>query len=157
GAVYAYKTELDEWWVRNGAQEAPAIQPTAEDKNVPAAPATPGRKFRISAVALILPAITLLAAFVLRLGPDPEPALLPLTTYPGIEGPPSLSPDGSQVAFHKNGDIFVKQVDGEPRVQLTAGPDNEAAPSWSPDGRHIAFVRNESEIFLMAPLGGGER
>src|SRR5262249_2315340 len=147
GAVYAYKTELDDWWVRNGAQEVPAIQPTAEGKNVPAAPVVlQRRKFRISAVALILAALTLLAAFILRLGPDPEPVLLPLTTYPGIEGPPSLSPDGSQVAFHKNGDIFVKQVDGEPRVQLTAGPDNEAAPSWSPDGRYIAFVRNESEI-----------
>jgi len=35
------------------------------------------------------------------------------------EGPPSLSPDGNQVTFERDGDIFVKQVDGEALVQLT--------------------------------------
>ncbi len=45
-----------------------------------------------------------------RSSSPPAARLLPLTTYPGVEGPPSLSPDGNQVAFERNGDIFVEQV-----------------------------------------------
>ena len=87
----------------------------------------------------------------------PETDSLPLTTYPGVEGPPSLSPDGNQVAFERSGDIFVKQVDGEALVQLTSTAVPEYAPAWSPDGRQIAFAREGQGIFLISPLGGGER
>src|SRR5262249_28430571 len=86
-----------------------------------------------------------------------DPKLVPLTAYPGIEGPPSLSPDGNQVAFQRDGDIFVKQVDGEPPLQLTDTPVEESAPTWSPDGRRIAFIRGGSGIFLISPLGGGQK
>src|SRR5215470_4916667 len=49
----------------------------------------------------------------------------PLTAYPGIQTQPSLSPDGSQVAFSWNGpnednfDIYVKLVGPGESVRLT--------------------------------------
>ena len=58
---------------------------------------------------------------IIKSEPAP-PALIavPLTTDPGYEGMPSLSPDGSQVAFGSFGekldnlDIYVKQIGGGP-------------------------------------------
>ena len=71
---------------------------------------------------------------------------IPLTAFPGIQAQPSLSPDGSQVAFTWNGpnednfDIYVKLVGpGEP-VRLTTNPLRDYCPAWSPDGRRIVFV-----------------
>src|SRR4051794_31939031 len=49
---------------------------------------------------------------------------VPLTAFPGIQGQPSLSPDGSQVAFTWNGadesnfDIYVKLVTSSPKPVL---------------------------------------
>ncbi|AMY08471.1 respiratory response protein A [Luteitalea pratensis] len=70
-----------------------------------------------------------------------------LTAYEGTERTPSLSPDGSQVAFSWNGpaqdnyDIYVKLVGpGEP-IPLTTNPARDDSPAWSPDGQEIAFLR----------------
>ena len=106
---------------------------------------------------------------------DPQPIATPLTAYPGAEDKPSLSPDGSQVAFTWDGprqdnfDIYVKLVGpGEP-MRLTTAPDRDDSPAWSPDGRHIAFLRIApklavgatfsipAEVFVMPALGGAER
>jgi Tol biopolymer transport system component/DNA-binding winged helix-turn-helix (wHTH) protein len=96
-------------------------------------------------------------------------AAVPLTAYPGFEMVPSLSPDGSQVAFtwdgpqEDNRDIYVKLVGpGEP-LRLTSDPRWDMSPAWSPDGRSIAFERygdfssGRSEIFVIPALGGAER
>ena len=119
----------------------------------------PGRRAGIAAIAvatvLALSAIAWFAAP--RPSSVPASGLVPLTTYPGIEGPPSLSPDGNQVTFERDGDIFVKQVDGEALVQLTSTALREHAPAWSPDGRQIAFTRAGEGVFTISPLGGGER
>ena len=91
----------------------------------------------------------------------------PLTAYPGSETGPSLSPDGSQVAFSWNGpqednhDVYVKLVGmGEP-LRLTRAPERDESPAWSPDGQRIAFVRRIPErvfeVFVMPALGGAER
>jgi Tol biopolymer transport system component/DNA-binding winged helix-turn-helix (wHTH) protein len=96
-----------------------------------------------------------------------ETAPLPLTSYPGYEIQPSLSPDGSQVAFSWDGpdrnnfDIYVKLVGpGEP-VRLTKNPAMDQEPAWSPEGRSIAFLRysteHEAAIYLVPALGGTER
>jgi Tol biopolymer transport system component/DNA-binding winged helix-turn-helix (wHTH) protein len=92
-------------------------------------------------------------------------AMAPLTAYPGFQLNPSLSPDGSQVAFSWNGptednyDIYVKLVGpGEP-VRLTTNPAQDVSPAWSPDGRVIAFLRrsgsSDASVFLIPALGGG--
>jgi len=92
---------------------------------------------------------------------------VPVTSYVGHEIHPSLSPDGSQLAFAWDGggsngvDIYVKVVGEDQALQLTATDDVEMFPSWSPDGRWIAFVRESRTdspgIFVIAPLGGAER
>ena len=89
-----------------------------------------------------------------------------LTTYPGDERDPAISPDGSYVAFSWSGpagdnyDIYVVQEGGQPPLRLTQDPAPDSFPAWSPDGRHIAFVRQkgaEAEVIVVPPLGGPER
>jgi Tol biopolymer transport system component/DNA-binding winged helix-turn-helix (wHTH) protein len=89
-----------------------------------------------------------------------------LTSYPGDEREPAISPDGSLVAFswsgpdNNNYDIYVAQAGGQPPLRLTHDPAPDSFPAWSPDGRQIAFIRREggrAEIILVPPLGGPER
>jgi Tol biopolymer transport system component len=79
---------------------------------------------------------------------------------------PALSPDGHSIAFEWNGekqdnwDIYVKDAEGTGFSRLTTDPARDWSPAWSPDGHEIAFLRGEgdrSSIYLVSPLGGGER
>jgi dipeptidyl-peptidase-4 len=87
-----------------------------------------------------------------------------LTPLPGIEGAidPQLSPDGSHVAFVRNGELNVLTTDGigQPRI-LTSGAGDGLTNGlaeyiaqeemgrhkgfwWSPGGKYLAFVRADS-------------
>ena len=153
GSVYAYKAELDVWWTNRG-EEIDRRSSELEPSRMPR-----GRRawFVVTAVVALLVLSAIAWQSGARRSPPPASRLVPLTTYPGIEGPPSLSPDGNQVTFERASDIFVKQVDGEALVQLTSTALPEQAPAWSPDGRHIAFTRPGEGIVVVSPLGGGER
>jgi Tol biopolymer transport system component/DNA-binding winged helix-turn-helix (wHTH) protein len=97
----------------------------------------------------------------------PVAVAVPLTAYPGFEGFPTLSPDGSQVAFawdgpnEDNRDIYVKLVGPGQPLQLTTDPQRDVNPAWSPDGRLIAFERSGAgggvKVFVVPALGGAER
>ena len=153
GSVYAYKAELDAWWTNRGEHiDRPSVE--TDSARTPR-----GRRTRlvVAAVVALLGLTTIAWLAGVRRSSLPPSRLVPLTTYPGIEGPPSLSPDGNQVTFERGGDIFVKQVDVEALVQLTSTTLPEHAPTWSPDGRQIAFTRAGDGIFVVSPLGGGER
>jgi Tol biopolymer transport system component/DNA-binding winged helix-turn-helix (wHTH) protein len=106
---------------------------------------------------------------------DPTPHIRPITSYPGMEIQPGLSPDGTQVAFAWEGDrkdfgIYVQLVGQDTPVPLTRHPAPEYSPVWSPDGRLIAFCRQTtrmgsrldsgdaaSEIVVVPFQGGPER
>jgi Tol biopolymer transport system component/DNA-binding winged helix-turn-helix (wHTH) protein len=91
----------------------------------------------------------------------------PVTTYPGDEREPSLSPDGRQVAFSwegkkgNNRDIYVTLLGGQHPLRITYDPAEDASPAWSPDGKHIAFIRRhagtQAAIMLVPTIGGPER
>lgn len=91
----------------------------------------------------------------------------PLTAYPGFEQAPTLSPEGSQVAFSWDGpgqdnfNIYFKLVGpGEPRP-LTRSAAHDDKPAWSPDGAQIAFFRfttgRAADLMVIPALGGAER
>jgi Tol biopolymer transport system component len=131
--------------------------PVFEDRN--GAPAgAPAKRPRFTVYAAVILAAALAVGWIWRaLRPlTPSAKLVPLTTYPELELQPSLSPDGSQVAFSWKGDIHVKQVGAEGVMQVTKTAGFEEWPSWSPDGRQIAFVR-QGMVFIASAQGQGER
>jgi dipeptidyl aminopeptidase/acylaminoacyl peptidase len=79
---------------------------------------------------------------------------------PGAVDSPSLSPDGTKVAyiayFAQSNDVCVVNVDGSGFQRLTSTPDNDFHPSWSPDGKKILFSRGEAgenDIYVMNSNG----
>src|SRR5439155_22722459 len=97
----------------------------------------------------------------------PPMVAVPFTSYPGMEGQPTFSPDGNQVAFswdgekQDNSDIYVKLIGSGTQLRLTTAPQADSSPAWSPDGRSIAFLREGSGgkalVYLVSPLGPPER
>jgi len=91
----------------------------------------------------------------------------PLTSYAGVVGTPSFSPDGSQVAFAwtregvLNSDVYVQTVGATEPLRLTHSPTNASGPAWSPDGSLIAYSQDVTgdrfDIMLIAPTGGQPR
>ena len=69
-----------------------------------------------------------------------------LTSFPLANGQddntePAWSPDGSQIAFVRNGDVWLMNADGSGSRNLTTSPyQSEGQPAWSPDGAQIVFV-----------------
>jgi Tol biopolymer transport system component len=113
----------------------------------------------LKASAMVLAAglvVTALIIWRLRSPASPAPQLVPLTSYAGLEEQPSLSADGSHVAFRWKAHIYVKAVGSESLLQVTKAPGADSWPAWSPDGSQIAFVRN-NEVFLVSALGGPDR
>lgn len=87
----------------------------------------------------------------------------PLTTLPGVEAQPRLSPDGQHVAFVASGgegqpdDVFIQSLSGDAPIQLTQTPEREVSPVWSPDGNSILFSQygtGRCGIFEVPALGG---
>ena len=51
----------------------------------------------------------------------------------------AISPDGSQAAMVRNGDIWVLEFARNSSSRLTSDPAAELAPIWSPDGKRVVF------------------
>jgi Tol biopolymer transport system component len=77
---------------------------------------------------------------------------------------PDISPDGKRVAFVAVADgvpnVFVVDLDGGNRKQLTTRKTPCGRVRWSPDGKHLAFVSFEEkypQLFVVAADGGKPR
>ena len=74
-----------------------------------------------------------------------------------------LSPDGTRLAYHSRGDglgvnLWLMDLIGGDRRQLTTARELMGFPCWSPDGRWLAFQRKEGESshLMVISADGGE-
>ena len=127
---------------------------------------------RLIGVALVIGAVAGASLLLFLAGTKQRPTALdvePLSSLPGIQGAPSFSPDGNQVAFTyitegfgRPSDIYVKIMGDEKVIRLTTPPGSSQCGFWSPDGQSIAYSRDSPQgtgrqIMLMTPLGGSKR
>jgi Tol biopolymer transport system component len=91
-------------------------------------------------------------------------AFIQLTTQPGLEEFPSLSPDGKWIVYDGNqagnADIYLQSVSGQNPINLTKdSPEDDTQPAFSPDGETIAFrsERQGGGIFVMGRTGESVR
>jgi len=84
-----------------------------------------------------------------------------ITSAPGWETEPALSPDGTMIAYISNEsgnpDVWLADSRGGNPLQLTDHPSADRDPAWFPDGSSIAFVSErggEPAIWKVARFGG---
>ena len=139
-----------------------------EAESAAAAPPAPQRGARRAALALAVLVGGSLGAGMLwwsgrrGAGPAPEAVLRMATLDSGLSGWPSLSRDGSLMAYASdragdgNLDIWLKQVGGRQAIRLTQDPADDSNPSISPDGTKVAFrsERDGGGVYVVPALGG---
>jgi Tol biopolymer transport system component/predicted Ser/Thr protein kinase len=113
--------------------------------------APPSRRRHLAlALGVGIPAILLAAAVVVLLTrgesvpPRRETTLKQVTFDPGLEEEPSISPDGSMLAYvtdeRGNLDVRILPLSGGQPIAVGQTDADEAQPAWSPDGTRLAFV-----------------
>ena len=149
-----------------GTQNSVTILPT--DPNPALTPIGERRRYAGLAIAIVLIcALIGVGVYVVR-GPSNFQylrvgAASQVTTTDGASFFPTLSPDGTRIAYtsdHGKGyEIFIRQlVPGAQEVQLTSDGAANFAPAWSPDGSLIAYSsRNRGGIWLIPAQGGTAR
>ncbi len=102
-----------------------------------------------AAFAVVLVAIGMLAGAAAQPGAD--------VVFPRHPAP---SPDGSQIAFSYQGDIWTVPSSGGEAQRLTAHAAYESNPCWSPDGQWIAFASTRAgndDVYIIPVAGGAVR
>ena len=126
------------------------------------------RRVAIGAAAVLAAAgaVALLSRYVgiLRSGPPEIGTTTHLTTDPGVELYPSLSPDGKWVVYagnqSGNKDVYLRAIPGLNAINLTKDtPEDDDEPAFSADGERIAFrsERGGGGIFVMGRTGEAVR
>lgn len=67
---------------------------------------------------------------------------------------PTISPDGTTIAFILNSHLWTMGIDGMNAKQITTSDQTEIYPAWSPDSKWVAVNNGGCDIFLV-PIGGG--
>lgn len=70
---------------------------------------------------------------------------------------PTISPDGKQIAFNFQGDIWTSTIDGQNVKRITLHEAYDTNPIWSADGASIAFESDRygnSDIYVVSAQGG---
>lgn len=162
-----------------GAPSEAAVEPSAAAAAAATVEEPPKRALAFWIVGSV---IVLMLALLAIFGRAPPPSrvdlrnplfaqsgfpLRPVTAESDSETFPSISPDGTSVAYTARypGDdgphIYLRGLSGSPPIRLSRSEASEETyPVWSPDGTQIAFVRlrgNECRIVVVAALGGRER
>lgn len=173
-------------WI--GAPVAPVVEDAAREPEARGAVVAPAWWVRHGGWAVASVAVALLAVLLLAWAIRDEPAAPPgeqaagraaspsvpfrtpdyrlITSAPGFEGAPSLSPDAAMVAYvalptgQRGTAIMVQTTDPSRPRQLTQPPPgaDDVAPAWSPDGREIAFLRvriGRDCGVMVVPANGG--
>lgn len=158
GTVYAYKTEILEWYRSRESRLTGAAERGAESATGP----VPDRHRLYFIAAPVLAATVILAVLLWPRRLPFDGLTSPFLSVAGRASQSVISPDGSQVAFVWNAerefgnlDLYMKGVAGGPPRRLTDDPNNEHSPAWSADGCRLAFLRDNDGIFLFAPPQGG--
>lgn len=103
--------------------------------------------------ALTLSVVALMCTFATTASAQATAATPKPITNGGL---PSVSPDGSHVAFVSDrvgvDDLFVIGADGTGELQLTHTPEFESPAGWTADGKQIlfsVFARDESHLYAI--------
>ncbi len=157
----------------SGADGHPERAPSVAVLPIPSADAD-RRQLRIVAGGVLLLVAVLVSGLFWPSGDaaaPPEsatpPRTLPLTTYPGQEIDPAISPDGERVVFAWDGgedggpfNLYLRQMGAESPLRITETEADDVSPVWSPGGRFVAFARYDGEqytVHVVASIGGTER
>ena len=111
---------------------------------------------RLQLATLVLAAVTALSGAQAQ---TPAAALGPLTEPLWLRQS-AISPDGRQIAFTFQGNLFLVGSDGGTARVLVANGHHTSAPVWSPDGRAIAYasdLHGNNDVFLVSAEGGPSR
>jgi serine/threonine-protein kinase len=124
----------------------------------------PARTWWVAAAGLI--AVLLLGLGIVRLTRTAPPPFVmggseQLTSDPGLEIQPAISPDGKLIAYAAGSSarmrIFLRPVGGGRTIPLSDDTDAvETQPRWSPDGARILFLTRGGASVAPA-LGGSSR
>jgi Tol biopolymer transport system component len=160
-----YQTSLD---LRNELEELKEEVDSGELLQSSVTDRPPARKKWALAIALGVAAASILT-YLLTLSiketaqkqsSPSKVTLTRLTSSPGRDVYPSLSPDGSFIVFSRRisnepRDIYLQRVGGENAINLTSSPSYDTQPTFSPDGERIAFRsdRDGGGIFVMGATG----
>ena len=162
GSVFAYRSELDAW---SSARSVHASTP--EEAEEP----TPAIRYRTVVVATLVSAVGLIGAIAYLAPRRPElrgsdrnarvTGLELISTFAGSHRWPSLSPDGSMVAFVSDAggtpQVWIKNLANGDPIQITFGGLPAVRPRWSARGGQIIYSRRGGGIWSVPILGGEPR
>lgn len=63
---------------------------------------------------------------------------------------PSVSPDGTAIAFLRDGELWTMGIDGANAAQLKTSLVDVRSPTWSPDSKYIA-IKSQGIMYIVNP------